>query len=180
MDALDIKVYFTGSVDEKNVRELIAEIKNLNEKYPESDSLTVYISSFGGSVDIAVELYSFLKLLDCKVRTVNTSCVNSAANIIFAAGTERISLPDSSFYIHSVSKHLNGDFTASDLLREVKEISANTEKIASILSSASNKNKAYWKRLIRKGCLLTSKKAKELGLVNDISEYENKAPQMDI
>ena len=164
MDALDIKVYFTGSVDEKNVRELIAEIKNLNEKYPESDSLTVYISSFGGSVDIAVELYSFLKLLDCKVRTVNTSCVNSAANIIFAAGTERISLPDSSFYIHSVSK----------------EMSANTEKIASILSSASNKNKTYWKRLMRKGCLLTSKKAKELGLVNDISEYENKAPQMDI
>ncbi len=170
MKNLDIKISFTGSVNEKNVRAFITEIKNLVEKNPESNSLTIYISSPGGNVDIAVELFNFLKLLECKITTVNISCVNSAAVIIFAAGTERICLPCSSFYVHSVTKNLNGTFTAADLLREVKEMSANTDKIASILESASNKNKSYWKRLMRKGCLLTSQKARELGLINDISE----------
>lgn len=170
MKNTDIKVSFTGSVNEKNVRAFITEIKNLIEKNPESESLTIYISSPGGNVDIAVELFNFLKLLDCTIKTVNISCVNSAAIIIFAAGTERISLPCSSFYVHSVSKNLNGNFTVDDLRREVKEMSANTDKIATILESASNKNKSYWKRLMGKGCLLTSEKAKELGLVNDISE----------
>jgi ATP-dependent Clp protease protease subunit len=170
MKNLDIR--FTGGVNEENVRAFINEIKNLVEKNPESNSLTIYISSPGGNVDIAVELFNFLKLLDCTITTVNISCVNSAAIIIFAAGAERICLPCSSFYVHSVSKNLNGDFTAAELLREVKEMSANTEKIASILESASNKNKSYWKRLMRKGCLLTAQKAKELGLANDISEHK--------
>ena len=172
MNNADITISFTGSINEKNVREFISEIKNLNEKFPESSSLTIYISSPGGNVDIAVELFNFLKLLDCKIQTVNMSCVNSAAIIIFAAGTERICLPCSSFYVHSITKNLNGTFTADDLLREAKEMTANTDKVATILANTSNKNKSYWKRLMRKGCLLTSQKAKELGLVNDISEYE--------
>ena len=168
----NIKINFLGGVNEENVRTFINEIKNLVEKNPDATSLTIYISSPGGSVDIAVELFNFLKLLDCKVKTVNISCVNSAAIIIFAAGTERISLPCSSFYVHSITKELNGNFTAADLLREVKEMEANTDKVAEILVHTSNKNKSYWKRLMRKGCLLTSQKAKESGLVNDISEYK--------
>lgn len=172
MNNADIKISFTGSVNEENVRIFITEIKNLVEKNPDATSLTIYISSPGGNVDIAVELFHFLKLLDCTIRTVNISCVNSAAIIIFAAGTERISLPCSSFYVHSITKNLNGDFTADDLLREAKEMNANTDKVATILAQTSNKNKSYWKRLMRKGCLLTSQKAKELGLVHDISEYK--------
>ena len=170
MKNVDIKISFTGSVDEENVRAFINEIKNVTEEFPDSSALTIYISSPGGNIDIAIELFHFLKLLDCSIRMVNISCVNSAAIIVFAAGTERISLPCSSFYVHAVTKKLNGTFTAYDLLREAKEMTANTEKIASILTGISNKNQSYWKRLMRKGCLLTAQKAKELGLVNDISE----------
>ena len=167
-----MKISFTGSVNEENVRTFINEIKNLVEKNPDATSLTIYISSPGGNVDIAVELFNFLKLLDCKVRTVNMSCVNSAAIIIFAAGEKRISLSCSSFYVHSITKELNGNFTTADLLREAKEMLANTDKVATILAQTSNKNKSYWKRLMRKGCLLTSQKAKELGLIHDISEFK--------
>ncbi len=170
MNNADIKISFTGGVNEENVRAFINEIKNLIDKNPDSTALTVYISSPGGNVDIAVELFHFLKLLDCTIRTVNISCVNSAAIIIFAAGTERICLPCSSFYVHSITKNLNGNFTADDLLREAREMAANTDKVATILASISSKHKSYWKRLMRKGCLLTPQKAKELGLVNDISE----------
>lgn len=172
MGNTDVKISFTGNVNEENVRAFINEVKKLTEENPESTSLTIYISSPGGNVDISVELFNFLKLLDCKIRTVNISRVNSAAIIIFAAGEERISLPSSSFYVHSITKNLNGDFTADDLMREAKEMMANTDKIAEILAHTSNKSRTYWKHLMRKGCLLTSKKAKELSLVNDISEYK--------
>ena len=172
MKNAEIKIDFTGNVNEKNVQTFITEIKSLVEKNPSATELTIYISSPGGNVDIAVELFNFLNLLDCKIRTVNLSCVNSAAIIIFVAGDERICLPCSSFYVHAITKNLNGNFTAEDLLREVREMSANTDKIATILADVSKKNKSYWKRLMRKGCLLTAQKAKELGLVDDISEHQ--------
>lgn len=168
----DIKISFTGGVNEENIRSFMNEIKHAVDENPNATTLTIYISSLGGNVDIAVELFHFLKLMDCKVRTVNTSYVNSAAIIIFAAGKERISLPCSSFYVHSITKNLNGNFTADDLLREAKEMSTNADKVATILANISNKSKAYWKRLMRKGCLLTSQKAKEVGLINDILEYK--------
>ena len=168
----DIKISFTGGVNEENIRSFMNEIKHAVDESPNATTLTIYISSLGGNVDIAVELFHFLKLMDCKVRTVNTSYVNSAAIIIFAAGKERISLPCSSFYVHSITKNLNGNFTADDLLREAKEIAANTDKIATILDGISNKHKSYWKRLMKKGYLLTPQKAKEVGLINDILEYK--------
>ena len=172
MKKVETKMNFTGKIDEENVRLFINEIKDIFEKTSEISSLTIYISSPGGNVDIAIELFNFLKLLDCKVKTVNTSYVNSAAIIVFVAGEERICLPCSSFYVHSITKNLNGDFTANDLLREAKEMITNADKVAEILAHTGNKNKSYWKRLMRKGCLLTSQKAKELGLISDISEYE--------
>ena len=172
MNNIDIKVRFSGSINEENVRAFIKEIKHMIELNPESKSITIYLYSSGGNVDIAVELFGFLKLLDCKVRIVNTSCVNSAAIVVFAAGTERICLPCSSFYVHSITKNLHGSFTVNDLQRDIKEMTANTDKIAEILAQTSNKSKSYWKRLMSKGYLLTAKKAKELGLVNAISDYE--------
>ena len=42
-------------------------------------------------------------------------------------------------------------FTAEDLLREAKEMAANMDKMAEILTRVSNKNKAYWKKLMKKG-----------------------------
>ena len=172
MKNTDIEVSFIGKINEENARLFINNIKSMIEDNPESASLTIYISSPGGSVDIAVELFYFLKLLDCEIRTINTSCVNSAAIIVFASGKERISLPCSSFYVHSITKNLNGNFTVDDLLREIKEMTANTDKVANILAQTSNKSKSYWKRLMKKGCLLTPQKAKEVGLVNGISNYE--------
>ena len=172
MENKNLNVNFIGSIDRENVLAFVNEIKKLTEENPDSSSLTIYISSPGGNVDIAIEMFSFLKLLDSTVITVNMSCVNSAAILVFAAGSKRISLPCSSFYVHSIRKNLNGDFTAEDLLREVKEMRVNADKVATILAGASNKDKSYWKRLMCKGCLLTSSKAKELGLIHDISEHK--------
>ena len=174
MDRMDMKLNLLGKIDEENVRMFIDNLKTVNAIHPDSNSLTIYISSPGGNVDMAVELYHFLRLLDCPIRTVNISRVNSAGIIPFAAGTERFCLQNSSFYLHSITKKLDGSFTAYDLLREAKEMAANTDKVADILAQACVKNKSFWKRLMRKGYLLTSQKANEYGLANVLSECEAK------
>lgn len=175
MDNMVIEVDFKGEINDENVRRFIDDIKDEIDVKPDSNTLNLYISSPGGNVDMAVELYNFLRLLNHKVRTINMSYVNSAAVVVFAAGEERISLTCSSFYVHSVTKKLNGIFTVKDLLREANEMSNNTEKIAKILAKSSNKNKSYWKQLMNKGYMLTAQKAKELGFINDTWEHKYKA-----
>ena len=169
---IDMHLNFFGKIDEDNVRKFICDLKEVNQHHLDSMNLSIYISSPGGNVDMAIEIYHFLRLLDCQIRTVNISCVNSASMILFAAGKERFCLPNASFYVHSITKKLDGIFTSDDLIREAKEIENNTEKVAGILMESSNKNKAYWKRIMKKGCLLTSQKAEKIGLVNMIGEQE--------
>ena len=174
MKTSDITLCFTGTINEQNVRDFISELRNRIKENPQGSALTIYISSPGGSVDLAFALFSFLKLLGCRVTTVNSSHVFSAANILFAAGDRRRCFSSANFYFHAVTKNLNGNFTAQYLLREAKGLALDSDKIASVLSDISNKNKSYWKRLMRKGSWLSPLKAREVGLVNEISNLEQK------
>lgn len=159
-----ITITFSDKIDSDSVHRFIDKLEQLNNAHPDCSQLVINISSSGGDIDTAVELFNFIKSLDCHVRIVNTSYVNSAAIIVFLAGDERICLPTSSFYVHSVTKRLDGIYNAGSLMREVREINANTDKIATLLESTTKKNKAYWKRLMRKGQMLSAEKALEVGL----------------
>ena len=97
-----ITITFSGQINVQSVKEFIESIKRLNIKNPDSNKLVVYISSPGGDVELAIELYNFIKSMKCKVTMINMSYVSSAAVIVFLAGDERISLPFSSFYVHSI------------------------------------------------------------------------------
>lgn len=126
------------------------------------------MSSPGGDVDVAIELFHFLRELDCEIQTVNTSFVNSAAIIVYLAGDVRISHSGSTFYIHSISKRLKGNFDAKSLLKEAKEIAVNTDIVATLLEQRTRKNKRYWKTLMSKGNILKAKQAFNIGLVSII------------
>ncbi len=167
-----ITITFSGQINVQSVKEFIESIKNLNIKNPDSNKLVVYISSPGGDVELAIELYNFIKSMKCKVTMINMSYVSSAAVIVFLAGDERISLPFSSFYVHSISKKLDGNFTITDLDREIREMKLNTNKIIKLLEVSTLKPKSYWKSLMSKGSVIAAEKAVKVGLIQYIKEYE--------
>lgn len=160
-----ITITFSDKIDPDSVHQFIHKLEQLNNAKPDCSKLVINMSSVGGDIDTAIELYYFIKSLDCHVRTVNTSYVNSAAIIVFLAGNERICPPTSSFYVHSVTKRLEGVYNAGSLMREVREINVNTDKIATLLEISTKKDKTYWKKLMRKGQMLSAKKAAEVGLI---------------
>ncbi|MBQ2951689.1 MAG: ATP-dependent Clp protease proteolytic subunit [Prevotella sp.] len=164
MSEKNITIAFSEQINSDSVYMFINKLEQINNKNPQADKLTINISSLGGNVDIAIELFNFINTLDCHIKMVNTSYVNSAAIIVFLAGDERICLPGSSFYVHSITKHLDGNYCADELIREAREMNANTEKVTSLLELKTNKNKTYWKKLMKKGQMISKGKAFELGI----------------
>lgn len=164
MDSKNITITFSDHINADSIHLFIDKLEKINEEKTGADKLIIQISSLGGDVDMAIELFNFIRTLDCHVKMVNTSYVNSAAIIVFLAGDERICLPGSSFYVHAITKQLNGNYSAGVLIKEVREMNANTEKVSSLFEMRTKKNKSYWKRLMRKGQMITKDKALELGL----------------
>lgn len=163
-----IKINFSNSINATTVNAFIQNLESLCELYPNAVVLSINISSPGGDVDVAIELFYFLRSINCKIQTVNTSYVNSAAILVYLAGDERICHSGSTFYVHSISKRLKGVFDIKMLLNEVKEMSVNTDIVATLLEQRTKKEKGYWKRMMSKGCIVNADQALKLGLALSI------------
>ncbi|MDM8269147.1 ATP-dependent Clp protease proteolytic subunit [Barnesiella viscericola] len=165
-----LKINFFDSINTVTAKNFINNLESLCLQYPDASVLTINISSPGGDVNVAVELFHFLRSLECKIQTINISCVNSAAILIYLAGDSRICHIGSTFYIHSISKRLKGIYDIKTLSREVKEMSVNTDIVATILEQRTKRQKKYWKKLMSKGCILKAEQALRLGIVSIIAD----------
>ena len=99
--------------------------------------------------------------------------VNSAAIILYLAGTERYCDYTSTFYVHSVTKKLRGFFDADRLIREAKELKLNTDRVTKILTENTIPSLSYWRRLMKKGEIISSEQAIKLGLSTQIFSRNN-------
>lgn len=163
-----LKLSFVDSVDIQSVRSFIENLKHQIEHNPQCDEIEISIATGGGEIDLAIELYNFLKALKCRITTINMSYVNSAGVLVFLAGDERICLDASSFFVHSVTKKLSGEYNYRDLAREVKEMRANTVKITRLLANHTLMPSSYWRRLMNNGSIITPDMALRIGLITKI------------
>lgn len=168
-----IKLDFLDSINTNSAQVFIENLKTCSVQKPDANCIWINISSPGGDIDVAIELYNFLKQLDCFIITNNISVVNSAAIILYLAGTDRYCDYTSTFYVHSVTKKLRGVFDADRLIREAKEIKLNTERVTKILADNTIPSFTYWKRLMKKGEILSPKQAIKLGLSTQIFSRNN-------
>jgi ATP-dependent Clp protease, protease subunit len=65
-----------------------------------AQTLTLCMSSIGGSPEQAFYAYGILRALPVPITTHNVGVVQSAALIIFLAGTRRLAVPHSTFLMH--------------------------------------------------------------------------------
>jgi ATP-dependent Clp protease protease subunit len=160
----------TGGIDVNTAHNLITYING--QIYGSNiKKLKIIISSTGGDVDSAIRAYSYLKALSIDVETIAFSQIDSAANIIYAAGSKRIAIKGCRFFLHE------GTFTTGtqtttlhnheEALLIFKEL---LKKHTAILSKETGKKEKEINKLLKDSTVLTAEKAKELGLVHEILE----------
>lgn len=167
------KVYFiTGAIGPETLSDFIAYLKTVPD---DEKSISVVVQSAGGLVSIAFAIASLIESLPCSVRTVNFGNVDSAANIIFASGDERIAGEFSSFYVHGVQKELNGRFSAGDLRSLAREVDADSRRIRTYLAERTRTDEKGWEGLMSEGVVLDANSALKMGLATrtcDRTEFE--------
>jgi ATP-dependent Clp protease protease subunit len=160
----------TGGIDINTAHNLIIYVNN--QIYASNiKRLKIIISSPGGDVDSAIRIYSYLKALSIEIETIALSQIDSAANIIYSAGTKRIAIKGCRFFLHE------GTFTTGtqtttlhnheEVLAIFKEL---LKKHISILAKETGQDEKKINVLLQKSSILSAEEAKELGLVHEILE----------
>ena len=160
----------TGGIDTNVAQQLIGyingKIYNTNIK-----KLKILISSTGGDMDSAIRIYSYLKALPIEIETIAFSQIDSAANIIYSAGTKRIAINGCRFLLHE-GTFTNGTQTTTlhnheEALIIFKELS---KKNIDILSKETGTSNEDIKKLLQESTILSTEEAQKLGLVHEILE----------
>lgn len=160
----------TGGIDVNTAHQLITY---LNGQIYRTDikKLKLIISSGGGDVDSAIRIYSYLKALPIEIETIALSQIDSAANIIYSAGSKRIAVKGCRFFLHEGTFTTGSQTTTlhnhEESMLIFKEL---IKRHISILSKETGKKEKEINKLLQESTMLTAEKAKELGLVHEIVE----------
>lgn len=167
-------VHFMTDVNVQSVTSLMDVcLKAISNQAQPATELKIYLSSKGGDTVAGFSAYNFLKSLGVKVTTHNLSNVESIANVIFMAGSERFANPLSRFLLHP----LQWGFAApnADHLR-LREWAAclddDLKRFVQIMeiesASATSDEHMDWEKLITSATIVDPGRAVELGIVNQI------------
>ncbi|EJO47779.1 MULTISPECIES: ATP-dependent Clp protease proteolytic subunit [Enterobacter cloacae complex] len=161
---------FTCPVNQSTVNALIGNcLGAINQGATE---LNIYISSQGGDLVAGFTAYHFLKALPVPVRTHNLSNVESVANIIFLAGSERKANPGSRFLLHPFHWGLAGPSVDHSRVSEWTAcLNNDLERFVDVIEASvgSSKNRDEWKKIISAATIADAAMASDWGLIHDIT-----------
>lgn len=165
---MNIWYTITGGIDVNVANSLITWV-NTQIYQSNVTKLTLFISSTGGDIDSAIRVYSYLKGLPIQVETIGFSQIDSAANTIFLAGSNRKALQGCRFFLHE------GTFTIGNqtavmhaheetltILRELLKRNTN------IIATETKKTEDEIKQILRDGKIFTANEAIDFGIATEV------------
>ena len=150
-------------------------IKALSEGDPTED-VEVIISSPGGEIFSASEIYSALKSYVGKVTVKITGLAASAASVITMAGDKVVMSPTAQLMIHNVSTFGEGDY--KDFEHVVEELRQANKSISSAYMLKTNKTQEELLELMDRETWFTAADALEHGFIDEIMFSEETAPTL--
>lgn len=132
-------------------------------------SLQVHISSGGGDLIAGFTAYHFLKSLSIPVITHNISNVESIANVIFMAGSERRANPGSRFLLHPL--HWGFATPNADHARVTewsKCLDNDFERFTDVLNCETQRNDIDWGAEINAATIFDANAASTNGMVTSV------------
>ena len=158
------RVMIDEEVDEFSMGWVIRAIQLMIEQN-DKDPIEIYINSFGGCCYAGLALYDLLRAAKCPIKTFCIGKAMSMSLILFLAGDERYTFPNSTYMVHSVSSGSFGKVKEMEI--DLKETKRLNNILLDILGERTKKNKKWWSKEIEHDDKYYDKvKAKTLGIVN--------------
>lgn len=161
------KIVISGVIKEDTAAIFLEQLVSY-EHLDVTKPITIYIDTYGGSVDAAMSIYDAIATCGCPIRTVGIGKVMSAGVLILAAGDKghRYITQNARIMMHQVSGGVAG--TIKDIDIAAQEISRLQDVFVNLLSKHSGKKTVEILEDISRDKYLTSYDAVKYGLVDHL------------
>lgn len=176
---VDNHIYLYQGITPKSIMEMGVAIRSVGQQIinimtdlslPSIPPIHLHINSGGGCVFSGLAGASHVLESEVPVYTYVEGSAASAATLISCSGAKRFVTEHSFMLIHQVSTGVWG--TYANLSDEKESMDSLMEMIESIYLKHTNIEKDYLKELLKRDLYLNPEKCLELGLVDEIVQYE--------
>ena len=138
------------------------------------NEIRVYISSGGGGVVEAFEIYNLLRGTKARVVTYNFSLAASAATIVSAAGDDgfRIAAPSSIYMIHEGRPGMYGYYSEDELSSKLSQTRAFNDRISAVYASLTGRSMEEEKAEMKREIWHTAETARAAGYIDRVELME--------
>lgn len=168
-------IYLSGEVNEHSIAQVIAGIvmlANQDNRLP----ITLFVSTYGGSVDEMFSLYDVIKHVSCPIHTIGLGKVMSAGVLLLASGKKGCRMVGSSarLMIHPISGASDGNFF--QLRNELAETERMQNTMEEMLLRETKMSRQKLQEIMKSGYdhYITAQEALKLGIVDVIIEPKEK------
>ena len=172
------RIVFLGTpIDDNIANMIVAQLLLLEGEDPEKD-IRLYINSPGGSVTAGLAIYDTIQHIRSDVCTI---CLGQAASMgafLLSAGTKgkRMALPHSRILIHQPLGGAQGQ--ATDIEIQAKEIMRIKRQLNELFADHTGQSVKTLEKDTDRDNIMTAEEAKEYGLVDQVIERLEDAPNL--
>jgi ATP-dependent protease ClpP protease subunit len=155
---------YCSSLEDDTVETFIKALHTLENSLK---PISLFLSSTGGSVYNALQLYDAIKNSPCHITCYASGAVMSSATLVLAACDAKVGSHNATFMYHQLSDSFT-DTTLSSLKVNLKECERLYGIMLSIYIASSNKEKAWWEKVLNSDSYFSSTDMIQYGLIDRI------------
>ena len=166
------RIFLQGDIEEENVGKVVRALYAM-AALDKEEHITLFVSSYGGSLDDAMGLVDVMRTLSCPVYTVAIGKCMSAAPLIVVAGEpgHRYATQNTSWMLHDVTQDVGSGCPAwvEGMAVAGKVI---VKRYAELLGKWTERKEWKWRRIFRmkKDKFFTSEEAWDWGMIDAVFE----------
>lgn len=162
-------IEWRAAITPQSARQFYAVLKR---HLKQADELVLLVDSTGGSVEFAYGLARFILKLKGPTTSYAIGQCSSAAVLLFSSARIRFATSAAHFYVHSVSKTLEGEQTIKMLQKTISELERYTKLTTSFLARQTKREASLWEKDMSRGRVISARGAQRLGLVQGFAEFK--------
>lgn len=172
-------IFFNAPITPETCQALQAALLQVKEKGQEA---YIVFSTPGGHVQSGIALHQFIRGMPFKVIMHNIGNVDSIGAAIFLAAPMRYASPHSTFLFHGVAHGANGNLSRNQLKEALSMLEADQTRIADLIASRSKMRTEDVSALMITGETKDAIEARQLGIINNVKDFElpARAPTINI
>ena len=160
-------IIFEGSIDQEATLRLKQALID-NARTTASTKITIFFSSLGGNIYEGFVLASIIQNSKIPIAIHAVNHIDSIANVIFLAASERTCESYAKFYLHGATAGSN-NYDEKGLLDALSSLRTNNSRIAYYISENSKLPLQKVKVMMKKGITISAQDALKYNIVQSVT-----------